>query len=124
MSNLIDFTRPVQTVDGRNVRILCTDFDHGLYPVVASIPSIDEEYGPMLCRYSIYGIYEKGHCLKDSKCLNLVNVPVKREAWVIIRPGSDYVDSRLYKTQQDASFFIGVGRQQFGWHIAEVKWEE
>lgn len=33
----IDFTKPIQTRDGRKVRILCTDRRGGLYPVVGMV---------------------------------------------------------------------------------------
>lgn len=33
----IDFTKPVQTVDGRKVRILCTDRVDNLYPIVGLV---------------------------------------------------------------------------------------
>lgn len=37
----IDFHKPLQTKDGRKVRILCTDRKHVLYPVMALVMNAD-----------------------------------------------------------------------------------
>lgn len=41
---MIDFTKPVQTRDGKPVRILCTDMNNPVYPVVGLVNYGREEY--------------------------------------------------------------------------------
>jgi hypothetical protein len=46
--SFIDYTKPVQTKEGRKVRILCTNGPHKTYPVIGIVPgqeSIPACYG-------------------------------------------------------------------------------
>ena len=74
---MIDLTKPVQTRDGRKVRVLCTDgpeeFPIAGYVEGATMPSIwasDGKFNPRSnCAY-----------------LDLINVPEKRVVWVNMYP--------------------------------------
>jgi len=41
---MIDFTKPVQTRDGKPVRILCTDMNNPVYPIVGLVNYGREEH--------------------------------------------------------------------------------
>lgn len=76
----IDWSKPVQTRDGRKVRILCTDRVGGLYPIVGLL---------------IEGNIENTHCWTRTGCSvvgehgsprDLINVPPpKRKTLVTVR---------------------------------------
>lgn len=71
----IDFTKPVQTRDGRPVRILCTERKHDSYPVVGLIEICGKE-----CFYTwdLNGRYCEHY---NNNNLDLVNVPEKKTVY-------------------------------------------
>jgi len=71
---MIDFTKPVKTRDGKEVRILCTDRRDKNYPVVALIGDTDET-----AYYTKGGKYFHD---KAPSTFDLVNV--SQECWVNI----------------------------------------
>ena len=73
---MIDFNKPVQTRDGRKVRILCTDANSA-FPVVGLI--IDGgEFDTLETWDSTGCCYEKRTADED----DLINVPERVERWV------------------------------------------
>lgn len=101
----IDWNKPVQTRDGRKVRVLCTDRVGGLYPVIALVP--DEITGEERVRsYTIHGTYSRQH--SDSSNMDLVNVPIKGvfTGWVNV-----YIDtcSKPHRSKMDADFYRTIG---------------
>lgn len=54
----LDLTKPVETRDGRPVRILCTDAENAYYPVIALISEVDR--GEHVTRYTQDGRYMPG----------------------------------------------------------------
>lgn len=78
MSKLIDLTKPVQTRDGRQVRILCCDAE-GPYPVIALLRDFGGEV-PMT--YTFSGC-QYGPDQQSSS--DLVNVPEKPKTYSIRR---------------------------------------
>lgn len=78
----IDFNKPVQTRDGRKVRVLCTDAK-GDEPIIALVLYINGVEG--LHRFGADGGYFAGSDQADE--LDLVNVPES-----VVRWGNVYLD--------------------------------
>lgn len=73
---MIDFNKPVQTRDGRKVRILCTDGQDGRRPVVGFVEgSVQPATWPM------NGIYAS---LCGESGTDLINVPERVERILIV----------------------------------------
>lgn len=90
---MIDLTKPVKTVDGRSVRILCTDLKHTLYPVAAAIMSSDGVE-------TVEGYTAEGKYLRVGSSphyLDLVNVPVTTYGYL---PLPDKADAFTYTEMQ------------------------
>lgn len=77
----IDFTKPVQTRDGRKVRILCTDSAVNGWPVVGIVESSSSMLA-MVYQWRLDGTCDFGrHSHTD-----LINVPpLKKKALVTVR---------------------------------------
>jgi len=80
MNTKIDWTKPVQTRDGRKARVLCTDIVGGFNPVVAAYIDGCAE---LVALYSIDGKY---FASSDDNPRDLINIPEKQviEYWVNI----------------------------------------
>lgn len=75
---MLDLTKPVQTRDGRRVRILCTDRQDEKFPIIALVQDLFE------CNERLYSYTKRGFANVGggpSSC-DLVNVPEKRSMWV------------------------------------------
>lgn len=83
MTKPLDFSKPVQTRDGRPVRILCTDRKHPHYTVIGLI-EID---GLDVTKYWI----EDGHYFSTRKedCLDLFQAPQPRKHAELIKKWAD-----------------------------------
>lgn len=76
---MIDLTKPVQTRDGRRVRILCADAK-GDFPIIGAVEERD-------------GTERSGSWMRDGRYLctgpstsDLLNLPEKRPVWVNVYP--------------------------------------
>lgn len=77
----LDITKPVQTRDGRPVRILCTD-KKGNYPVVGLVTNNDGSETVNSYRHD--GVYYSAG-VSDA---DLVNAPERKERWLNMYPPS------------------------------------
>lgn len=117
----IDFTKPVQTRDGRSVRILCTDRKSYSHEVVGLVES--EEGIEYLYSWSLNG---KRFGLEES--LNLVNVPEKKTIYqftVYDKKGQKFYTTNIeskkeaqialsfYKTNNDFKVVTGIQEVTF-----------
>lgn len=99
----LDLSKPVQTRDGRKVRILCTDRKAATherrYPVVALVSDRD---GADECVY-YFTLDGEFNCFGRDQSSDLVNVPEpERAVWVnvfIDRDGEEYFDQRSYPSR-------------------------
>jgi len=67
---------PVQTRDGRAIRIICYDRYDNRYPIIALIKNDNDEN---IETYTLYG----GHCIDDlESCYDLEMVPIEKEYFV------------------------------------------
>ena len=91
----IDFTKPLQTRDGRPVKVLCTD-KISSYPVVVWLEDIKAT-----ASYTLEGV----NVIGEESNIDLVNVPeqVTVDVWVNI------YDRTSHATKEDALKFAGPG---------------
>lgn len=96
----IDWTKPVQTRDGRKVRVLCTDGPDLRYPVIGLV---DGELRPET--WTIGGRFARS--ADNPTHLDLINTPdppVTLTRWVNVYPDME----RSYRSRDDATFHHGV----------------
>ena len=74
---MIDFSKPVQTRDGRKVRILCTDMKGDMGDTVVGI--IAEGDSEEVLTWKTDGVYNRAG---DETSCDLINVPETRVVWV------------------------------------------
>ena len=88
-------SRKVVTRDGRDVRIICTDFDNSDFPIIGGIK------GSMWpdC-FTANGFMIKG----DEHPADLFFAPEKHEGWINLYKDAAgiYVPSQIYKTKESA----------------------
>lgn len=95
-----DPTKPVQTRDGRPVRILDTNGAYGpkgQYPVAAAVPYYCGGYGTSLFYYDANGILGGSEKLKITSRNNLVNVPERKSVFLNV-----YKNGLLAALHQDS----------------------
>lgn len=109
-----------QTLDGRSVRIICTDSKYPGKPLVALIES-----NFTCCIF--YGLDGKFNLSNSDNQNDLINLPVKREGWVNIYEGdADKVEknvaiaANIFVSQQMADSLALKGRVA----CVRVEWEE
>lgn len=78
---MIDFNKPVQTRDGRKVRILCTDGQHPIFPIVGFIGDEADVY-----EWTRDGAYNDQSFRQED--VDIINVPERVERWLNIYPGN------------------------------------
>lgn len=74
----IDLTKPVQTRDGRPVRILCADLKGTCWPIVGAVQFGESE---SIVRWNCDGQYEYKTGGRDDPC-DLIPIPKKHSRWV------------------------------------------
>lgn len=85
-----DLTKPLQTRDGRTVRILCTDGPEKCFPVVGFV---DGSSSPIM--WTLSGYWRHGS--DKAYGLDLINVPPpKKKAKVFVELRRDREDGELY----------------------------
>ena len=112
-------SQKVVTRDGREVRIICTDFQSEK-PIIGLV-KIDEN------EENAFNFKENGrwHLPENEESLkDLFFAPVKKEGWVNINFSVDkgkYVGEEIYRSEDEA-----IENSKFGIYIATVKieWEE
>ena len=109
--------RKVVTRDGKNVRIICTDFDNPNYPVIGEING-----NKWPCSFTTNGLLIKDEVEQPS---DLFFAPEKHEGWLNIYRGESgfYLRGNPYKSKEKAEKVAKANCRTF---IATVKieWEE
>lgn len=116
LNTMPDFTKPLQTRDGREVEIFKTDLPNGL-PVIGII--INSEKNQIVCRWAA-----NGRCAGCSIDCDLVNVLEKRWINIYRHSNSNEYNERVYcsivhKTEEIARQFA------YGDYLAtvEIPWK-
>jgi len=99
---MIDWTKPVQTRDGRKVRVLCTDANNGEYPVIALVA---HESRDTVVSYRTNG----GSCIGRTSAVDAINVPEQVHRWInVCSDGHSLWTSRALADEYCTSKRIGV----------------
>lgn len=91
---------PVQTRDGRKVRIICWDVKRDIYPIIALVTEETGEESDF--SYTLKGQYDISIANGE---LDLVMAPEKHEGWInLYRTSADGVATGgiIFKTKEDA----------------------
>lgn len=109
-----DPTKPVQTRDGRPVRIICSDYVNSMgdKQIIYLIRHHGDCGGEYDCAYFADS---NGRSHIGSPHQDLINVPVKHTGWMNIYPTNEYFDaanfvmpnSGIYKTRDEADLRNG-----------------
>ena len=111
-------TKKVVTRDGREVRIICTDYKSD-YPIIGLVTI--EENKELAYNFQKNGRY---YFSEKESSLDLFFAPIKKEGWINLFKGEElpFVNGDVYKSEKDAKK-AAIGEPDF---IASVKieWEE
>ena len=112
--------RKVTTRDGRNVRIICTDREDSIYPIVALIQDNNRE-SEFLAAYTKDGIPAE----YNEEYYTLFFVPEKKEGWLnIYRSESGfYLRGNPYKSKEEAEEVAKANYKNFCTTV-KIEWEE
>lgn len=95
----IKWDQPIQTRDGRPVRVLCTDRKGaGLRPVIALLQNADGSETELHRHLD-------GRAERDARCCDIINVPMKHTQWLNV-----YSASMGYQTKELADKYAVSGR--------------
>ena len=112
---------PIQTRDGRPVRIICYDRKShlGIYPIIALVPMKEDRED--IIYYTKKGIYSN---TGKQTGLDLFMTTTKKEAWVNLyknKSGGLTVGGYLYDSEQKA---INGGWEEDYFTTAKIEWRE
>lgn len=95
MNKPIDWSKPVQTVDGKPLRVLCTDRPQHHHPVIALDPA------GALRTYTIDGTLSGD----GYRCPHVINAPVKKYGWVNVYDddGKPWAANAIYESEDLAN---------------------
>ena len=111
---MIDWTKPIETVDGLPARVISTDYKgyNGLPLCVVQIE------GRHFSRIGYYKVDGNPHTTCD--CIR--NVRVKREGWVIKFKGKDCLwDFQIYPSEEIAAKHVPSGTVH---EVVRIKWQQ
>ena len=109
--------RKVVTRDGKNVRIICTDFDNPNYPVIGEING-----NKWPCSFTTNGLLIKDGVEQPS---DLFFAPEKHEGWLNIYRGESgfYLRGNPYKSKEKAEEVAKANHRNF-FATIKIEWEE
>ena len=107
-------SKKVITRDGYNVRIICTDHDNVLYPIVGAIKGYDFPF-----------CFSEDGCVVGSKCNDandLFFAPVKHEGWAAIYGA--FLAGDIFSSKEEAEESVKRAQSKDFVAIAKIEWEE
>lgn len=119
---MIDWDKPIETVDGRKARLVETHHKELWWHLVWAASDYE---GPG----DVYMVNAEG-CRCDSRSIEMGlqtsqfirNVPVKREGWVIKFKGKDRLwDFHIYSSEETAVMHVPAGTVH---EVVRIQWEE
>lgn len=114
-----DPSKKVVTRDGREVRIVCTDYKSD-YPIIGLVTI--EENKELAYNFQKNGRY---YFSENKSSLDLFFAPIKREGWVnIFRDrGGAFSSQFIFETEKKAKEVIGKNHKSYITTI-KIEWEE
>lgn len=119
-----DPTKPVQTRDGRPARIIAANIKHPKYPIAAVYlgdSSLGDTPHEIVATYTKDGLYVE----EDKRPVDLVNVPTKKEGWIIIYPSTEkqkYNVGKVWDSKEMAIMEAVPHKNKAS--IIHIEWEE
>ena len=104
--------KKVVTRDGRNVRIICTDFDNPKFPVIGEV-----EDGNWPISFTTRGLFNS----YGESNYDLLFAPERHEGWVNIYPGP-FTGVVVYKSEEDAKHCANANAKVIA--TIKIEWEE
>ena len=118
---MIDWTKPIETVDGRKARLVETHLEN-LWHIVYSDPD------PESCgsKHDVFLVNFEGYRCDDRVIYSkrpapfIRNVRVKREGWVVKHKSKDGLwDTHIFSSAENASMAGPIGSV-----VVRMEWEE
>ncbi len=118
---MIDLTKPLQTRSGDPVEVITVE-GRGPYPIVGYISDSAVD----LACWRSDGSYS---CDRTKHPFDLINTPVQREGWVLVKSGflgyrSIDAHSRIYPSWELAVTAAATSGRSTHWIPAKITWEE
>lgn len=111
---MIDWTKPIETVDGLPARVISTDYK-GNNRLPLYVVQIEGRHFSHIGYYRVDGN-------PHTTCDRIRNVRVKREGWVIKFKGKDRLwDFHIYSSEETAVMNVLAGTVH---EIVRIQWEE
>ena len=112
-------SQKVVTRDGREVRIICTDYKSD-YPIIGLVTI--EENKELAYNFQKNGRY---YFSKEESSLDLFFAPTKREGWINLFKdrSSAYPSNFIFETEKRAKEVIGKNHKSYITTI-KIEWEE
>ena len=106
--------RKVVTRDGRDVRIICTDFDNPHFPIICGIKGSKWPFS-----FATNGTSIKGRQL----CNDLFFAPEKHKGWInVYKPESGWsLGTSIWPTEEEAKEWVGAADYVT---TIKIEWEE
>lgn len=95
---MVDWTKPIQTVGGSKVRLICNDFKRGDTPFVVAVTFTDDDYETLL-------YYPRDGVGSTNSSWNIINVPVEDIRYYQIDSSDGEIESNGHKDPEDAAEF-------------------
>lgn len=116
----IDWTKPIQTRDGRKARVLATDLRGRRNKPIAVVVTTDGE--DQICQFFRNGRYSCGEMWD----LDIINAPTKRKAWVNIFRNNDDDEDHLFDLHTDEDAANSDWTRHLGYRFiatVPIEWE-
>lgn len=114
---MIDFDKPIQTRDGREVRIYAKDVFPAAYPIHGAIKTTS---GWEVESWSNAGGVFNG----EADARDLINVPTRREVWVNLYTTAPSEFWTQYATEEAANRASEPSWTRLGNRAHKIEWEE
>ena len=107
----------VVTRDGREVRIICTDFNNNTYPIIIEVKDMTEPVA----------VTREGRFFGSTmpNDLDLFFATERKEGWANLYRGNiDYIGGCVYTSKEEAEENKGKGNKESYVATVKIEWEE
>ena len=110
-------SRKVVTRMGRKVRIICTDREDSIYPIVALVKD-DKRELEILVAYTKDGLPAE----YVEEYYTLFFAPEKHEGWAVIH--GNFITGRIFSSKEEAEEYVKGVETKIFIAPAKIEWEE
>lgn len=110
---------PVQTRDGRPVRILCFDRKDKDCPVVALVPWKED-----VIKEELHSFTAEGKLCRCDSDIDLFMATIKKEGWINLYKEDGHIEvGAVYDSKKEAEGYVSPGDKDYITTI-KIEWEE